>query len=457
MCRSFVPAISGRRILSWTGGLAAAGLVSLGLLAGGPDAANAQSAKGIKVTFGDTVKARLREVGKDPEAERKRLEDLFNKGLGALAPYRSDIMDLISRNHTIKIVCFGSKDAEDAKIHASAATGLDEAIQGALPAVTKGTFDDDGKPKKGATGFIGIECQSILRAKGFDGLSISSDGALLIEVLIHELLHAARKGNIHITNAKADLVPFDEFVAAVVGILRTTGQNAPPATKKFSGTRIVVFKGKSFNFSQKVAGPVVRGILGFVKLALATCSSDTVKETTMTYDAVIQSLDKYRMALEAEAAAQLKAAQDAVTAAEKTQDPEKILKARRALRPAQTRSEQATKDRMTFGMLIAHLKAKREECLKKCAETKPVKLPGDTAGKPDDKKDGTPKAGEKPKVGDKVKKAATPGAPKDGPKKDGEPKNGPKKEDGGDQRGDRLQRGDRGAGDFSRRPRTRVQ
>jgi len=184
-----------------------------------PERAGAET-PGVTIQFSDGLKTALGNAGKDAAKEQGRLQKDVNDGLRALGETNADAKALYDSGQTLKIVCFGDADATK--------EGLEQRVDlfGAEPAATKGDFDAAGRPKPKGTAIIAIDCDALVRAKGFEQPAVP-DGASMFEVLVHELLHAANAARRHPPDK---LDTYEDWVRAFVAALANAKAAPPPAT-----------------------------------------------------------------------------------------------------------------------------------------------------------------------------------------------------------------------------------
>ena len=145
----------------------------------------------VKVEFTDTVTNTLRTIGKDPEEQRRDIEEDFNRGLEELGKTNPAAKALFDSNQTIKIVCYGDEEAGDRK--PTEGLGL---MLSPEPFETVGDFNEDGTPKANGTTLFLIDCDFIAGRQGFYH-DPEGDSPALFEPLTHELLHATHRDRRH--------------------------------------------------------------------------------------------------------------------------------------------------------------------------------------------------------------------------------------------------------------------
>jgi hypothetical protein len=178
------------------------------------------AAEGITVEFNELVADAVKDFGKDPEAERQRLEKDFNDGLRELSKTDANAKALYESGQKVRIVCFGDPDAVSAGIKTP------PAILGTL-AETAGAFDATGQPAPGGTVVIAIDCD-VLAANGFDKPVVFEES--LYGQLIHELLHAANAARRHPPDSPDLYRAWQRAFAAALARARAAGATAPPPT-----------------------------------------------------------------------------------------------------------------------------------------------------------------------------------------------------------------------------------
>ena len=148
----------------------------------------------------------------------RRLQSDFNTGLEELGKTNPAAKALFNSGQKLRIVCFGSKEALDAKLTPGS---------GVLGSggETKGDFDANGKPKAGGTTIIAIECGT-LRVVGLQTRVVPVDpNSTMYRILIHELLHATDSARRHPPD---DLSIYDQFVQEFEAALERA-RARPPA------------------------------------------------------------------------------------------------------------------------------------------------------------------------------------------------------------------------------------
>jgi len=147
MSRSNQPTHSSGRAVTAGGLITRLGAASMLAAAGFATPAAAQQAMGVKVELGKGVSDALTGEGLKPEAERERLEMLFNAGLKAIASLRGDIEHLYGSGQTIRIICVDSAEAK--KLGIDGRKFIMDAFLGGAPAEIRGDFDAKGNRKRG--------------------------------------------------------------------------------------------------------------------------------------------------------------------------------------------------------------------------------------------------------------------------------------------------------------------
>ena len=183
-------------------------------------AAAAPAYADLTVEFSDTVRQAV-----NPDTQ-KQVQDLINTGLKNRAKTDADARDLLGNNQTLKIICYGEPKADELGLKAP------DPLMGALLGgfgETKGDFDAAGKPKRGGTVYIAIDCDK-LRARGwfreFDHLAGKQT---MWNVLVHELLHASNQGHRH---PPEELSVYEQWVEAFNRTIRREIRQAQAATEK---------------------------------------------------------------------------------------------------------------------------------------------------------------------------------------------------------------------------------
>ncbi len=132
----------------------------------------------------------FKEAGETPRAITRRLQSEFNLGLEELGKTNPDAKALFDSNQKLRIVCLGTKEAEDAGLTP------DTGVYGG-GGKTKGDFDANGRPRTGGTAIIAIECGQ-LRERGLARPVVEADpNSTVYKILVHELLHAANRERQH--------------------------------------------------------------------------------------------------------------------------------------------------------------------------------------------------------------------------------------------------------------------
>jgi hypothetical protein len=204
---------------------------ALGLLLAGSAAsltlASAQPAQAsITVKFSEEVEKALRETQQDPERTRRKLERKLNDGLKELGETDADAKALFESGQTIRIVCFGEKEATDAGLTQDS----DPLLGGDESGETRGEFDKDGKPKQGGTAVVAIDCEALKRGEGFDKPA-AGDKSTMFQVLAHELLHAANEARKHPPDTFDLYEDFVKRFEKAVYDATMKRVNAPPASE----------------------------------------------------------------------------------------------------------------------------------------------------------------------------------------------------------------------------------
>lgn|GEM_PF-4727359 len=142
--------------------------------------------------------------GGSARATTRQLQRDFNRGLEELGKTNAAAKALFESGQKLRIVCFGTKEAEDAGLR----PGIGLYGGGGE---TKGDFNADGSPKVGGTAIIAIDCGT-LRAVGMQTRTVPSDpNSTMYRILIHELLHASNAARRHPPD---ELAIYDQFVEA---------------------------------------------------------------------------------------------------------------------------------------------------------------------------------------------------------------------------------------------------
>lgn len=174
----------------------------------------------LTVEFSDTVKQSV-----SPDTQ-KQVQDLINSGLKNRAKTDADARDLLGSNQTLKIICYGEPKADELGLKAP------DPFMGALLGgfgETKGDFDATGKPKRGGTAYIAIDCDK-LRARGWFGEFDHLAGKQTMwNVLVHELLHASNQGHRH---PPEELTVYEQWVEAFNRTIRREIRQAGTAAEK---------------------------------------------------------------------------------------------------------------------------------------------------------------------------------------------------------------------------------
>ena len=181
------------------------------LALGGSIAFASTASATVNIQLSGDVTTTLTNSGQDPSAVQGRLQRDLNKGLEELGRTNPAARALFASNQTIRIVCYGSAEANNAGLNPG--EGLFPA-----PAETRGDFNADGTPRAGGTVIIAINCDQ-LRQKGLDTpvFDIDPDSSLF-RVLIHELLHATNRARNHQTDDQDLYSNFvRDFLAALEG------------------------------------------------------------------------------------------------------------------------------------------------------------------------------------------------------------------------------------------------
>ena len=148
--------------------------------------------------------------GGSARATTRQLQRDFNRGLEELGKTDVAAKALFESGQKLRIVCFGTKEAEDAGLR----PGIGLYGGGGE---TKGDFDSNGNPKPGGTAIIAIDCGT-LRAVGMQTRTVPSDpNSTMYRILIHELLHASNAARRHPPD---ELAIYDQFVQAFEAALQ---------------------------------------------------------------------------------------------------------------------------------------------------------------------------------------------------------------------------------------------
>lgn len=141
----------------------------------------------------------------------KKLQGEFNLGLEELGKTNPDAKALFDSGQKLRIVCFGTKEAEDAGLTKDAALtpGIEIVIEAGGGAKTKGDFDANGKPKVDGTTIIAIDCEQLLNVGLATPIIEFDPNTTFYRILIHELLHAA---NINRQHPPDELDIYRQFV-----------------------------------------------------------------------------------------------------------------------------------------------------------------------------------------------------------------------------------------------------
>lgn len=133
-------------------------------------------------------------LGSDAQEVRRALERRFNTGLRELKKKGDrNAAALYGSGQKIRIACFGEKEARKAGLKDPG--GLGGLFTG--PAATRGDFDSSGKPRKGGTALVAVDCD-ILRVKGVRGtILLFGEKTDYLRLLYHELLHASGRDRKH--------------------------------------------------------------------------------------------------------------------------------------------------------------------------------------------------------------------------------------------------------------------
>jgi hypothetical protein len=159
----------------------------------------------VTVVLSDDVTKAIRDSGENSRGQQKRLEDDFNTGLEALGTTYPEAKALFDSGQTIRIICAKSPEAKRLGIK----------LRGA-PAESHGDFGEDGKPKRGGTTIIVIDCEKIALL-GMDKPFFDIDPrSTANKVLMHELYHAGDQARRHPPD---DLDIYNVFVDAFVAAL----------------------------------------------------------------------------------------------------------------------------------------------------------------------------------------------------------------------------------------------
>ena len=182
----------------------------------------------ITVELSSEVADAFKEIKESPKATTRRLQSEFNLGLEELGKTNPDAKALFDSGQKLRIVCFGSKEAQDARLQPG------DGLYGGS-AETKGDFDANGRPKAGGTTIIAIECAQI-RALGLQKRILADDpNSTMYGILIHELLHAANGARRH----PPDLLDiYEQFVRDFVAALERA--RARPRDRRTSSADTVL-------------------------------------------------------------------------------------------------------------------------------------------------------------------------------------------------------------------------
>jgi hypothetical protein len=165
----------------------------------------------VTVVLTDDVTKAIRKSGENPRGEQRRLEDDFNTGLEALGATYPEAQALFDSGQTIRIICAKSPEAKRLGIKL-----------GGAPAESHGDFDEDGKPKRGGTTTIVIDCEKIALL-GMDKPFFDIDPrSTANKVLMHELYHAGDAARRHPPD---DLDIYNAFVDAFVAALEAARED----------------------------------------------------------------------------------------------------------------------------------------------------------------------------------------------------------------------------------------
>ncbi|WP_415715629.1 S8 family serine peptidase [Roseibium sp.] len=210
-------------------------------------------ASGLNVEFSDLLEGGLEDARKDAKQILKKLKDQLERGITELAKTNKDAKALVGSGQTIRIICFGSNEAKK--------LGLS---QGGLlsPGETSGKFDDNGRPIKGATAVIAIDCEK-LALKGLKKRFYEEDKrSTIVRILAHELLHASGEDHTH---DKDGLTVYKKFVDAFDKALRKSNRDL---RKKLKAARKAAARKKQAK-SQSNTKPAKGDSVGFKTLVPA--------------------------------------------------------------------------------------------------------------------------------------------------------------------------------------------
>ena len=140
----------------------------------------------ITIELSGDVQSDMTAAGLDPAQEAQRLEDEINGALHRLGKTDEDASALDGSGQTIRIVCFGSAEADRNGLPLP--PGFPLGPGGDDPAATAGDFDSSGKPKAKGTAVIAIECDRFKR---------KWSGWGWFRLIAHELLHASNEKHKH--------------------------------------------------------------------------------------------------------------------------------------------------------------------------------------------------------------------------------------------------------------------
>ncbi len=211
----------------------------------------------VTVQFGDSVRTATQKTGKNADSEQSRIEKDINDGLKERAQADADAEALYDSKQTLRIVCFGDPEATKAGL----TQGSSPVTGGKEPAATAGAFDAAGKPLPNATVIIAIDCSMLVDAKGFDAPAVPADRASMLEVLFHELAHAANQARRH---GPTEAFDYQAWVRAFVDALASARKAAPvaPPNPNSAGDQ---------TFSQRGRARDARRILEQAEIATGNC------------------------------------------------------------------------------------------------------------------------------------------------------------------------------------------